>query len=114
MEYNHGKGVKHFSDADAAMRMKKEKWRTVSDMRVRRTDLCQMFVFVIILFRNVLCSFLSHKTWLIPTCNPRVSFRPTMKLSHRGLLQHKNGYNFELQRQMERIFLIAFVFSIYS
>lgn len=37
-----------------------------------------------------------------------------MKLSHRGLLQHKNGYNFELQRQMERIFLIAFVFSIYS
>lgn len=41
-----------------------------------------------------------------------------MKLGHRGLLQHKSGYNFELQRQMGRmfvrIFLIAFLFSVHS
>lgn len=59
MEYNHGKGVKHFSDADAAMRMKKEKWRTVSDMRVRRTDLCSnvRFCYYIISKCSLLVSF---------------------------------------------------------
>lgn len=44
MEYNRGKGVKHFSDADAAMQMKKKR-KTVSDMRVRRTDLCSNILF---------------------------------------------------------------------